>query len=157
MLNKLMLSILLMVLSLGVHAQQAQQKLTQHSFEDQWEKPQPLNEQTEWLIFSSHKAGGEWVRNAFTELEITNPSDLKWLYVADISAMPSLISRFVAIPKMQDYAFPIALEKDGELTANWPKQEETVSVYKLNRLNIEKIEFLKTQEAVTGFLKSLKQ
>lgn len=157
MLNKILLTTLVWVASFGAQANQPSVELSAHNFGNQWEKPMSLDDQTEWLIFSSHKAGGEWVRNAFTTLNVTDPQSLKWLYVADISAMPSLISKFIAIPKMQDYPFAIALEKEGEFTSSWPKREEAVSVYKLNHLTIEKVEFFESEQALTEFLKGLAQ
>ncbi|MDG6777941.1 hypothetical protein QCB44_04385 [Thiomicrorhabdus sp. zzn3] len=151
MLKKWLLSALLMSFSLLAHAQ----TLQAHTFEDQWKKPQVLNAQTQWVIFSSHKAGGEWVKNALSTLETTDLAQKNWLYVADISAMPSLISKFVAIPKMQDYKFAIALEKEGEATKDWPKQDDKVSVYKLNALEVVDTTFLDSEEAVIDFLKSI--
>lgn len=151
MLKKLLLSAFLMSFTLLAQAQ----TFKAHSFEDQWDKPQALNAQTQWVIFSSHKAGGEWVKNALSTLEITDLAQKNWIYVADISAMPSLISKFVAIPKMQDYKFAIALEKEGDFTKDWPKQEDKVSVYKLNALEVVDTTYLDSEEAVVDFLKSI--
>lgn len=154
MLKKIFLPFL-MLLALGAQAAEIK-SLPAHTFEDQWAKPQNLNEQTQWVILSTHKAGGEWVKKALGELQINDMAARNWLYVADVSAMPSLITRFVAIPNMQDYAFSIALEKEGEVTANWPKQPETVSVYKLNKLQIEEVHALDSEQAVMNFIKLIK-
>ncbi|WP_178862326.1 hypothetical protein [Thiomicrorhabdus cannonii] len=154
MIKKILLPLLLL---LAFSAQAAELKSLQaHTFMDQWDKPQTLNEQTEWLILSTHKAGGEWVKKALSDLKIQDLAAKNWLYVADISAMPSLITRFVAIPKMQDYTFAIALEKEGEVTANWPKQADKVSVYKLKGLQIEEVHTLDSEQAVLNFIKLIK-
>ncbi|MBD3754350.1 MAG: hypothetical protein IE937_01770 [Gammaproteobacteria bacterium] len=154
MIKKILLPLLLLLAFSGQAAEF--KSLQAHTFMDQWDKPQMLNQQTEWVIFSNHKAGGEWVKKALNELQIQDLAEKHWLYVADISAMPSLISRFVAIPKMQDYAFAIALEKDGETTANWPKKTDAVSIYKLKALQIEEIYTLDSEQAVMNFFKLIK-
>jgi hypothetical protein len=151
MLKKLILSALLMSVSLLAQAQ----TLQAHSFEDQWGKPQALDAQTKWVIFSSHKAGGEWVKSALDSLQITDLAERNALYVADISAMPGLISKFVAIPKMQDYPFAIALEKEGDFTQEWPKQDGKVSVYQLKALQVMDTTYLDSEAAVIDFLRSI--
>jgi len=135
---------------------QAGQTLTPTTFVDQWEQPLSLSSDVQWLIFSTSKEGGNWVKTHLEEMEVENLKAKNWMYVADISQMPSLITKFMAIPKMQDYKFSIALEKEGEVTANWPKQEGAVNVYKLNALSIEEFHALKTKEDVASFLNSIK-
>lgn len=131
------------------------QTLSAHSFEDQWEKQQVLDNQVQWLVYSTHKDGGKWVKESLQELGWTDLKSKQLLYVADISAMPSLITKFIAIPNMQDYPFPIALDTEGEVTADWPQQEEKVNVYRLNQLNIEEAKHLSSKEEVMAFLKSI--
>ncbi|HHS99728.1 MAG TPA: hypothetical protein ENK73_02630 [Thiomicrospira sp.] len=144
----------LLFLSLTAVAQ-ADQKLTPTVFMDQWDQPQALTSDVKWLIFSTTKDGGNWVKTQLEEMGIENLQSKNWMYVADVSQMPSLITKFMAIPKMQDYKFAIALEREGEATADWPKQEDAVNVYKLNALTIEEVHTLTTQESVASFLNSI--
>ncbi|MEA3404464.1 MAG: hypothetical protein U9R28_01855 [Pseudomonadota bacterium] len=135
---------------------QAEQKLNATVFMDQWDQPQSLTPDVQWLIFSTTKDGGSWVKTQLEEMGIENLQAKNWMYVADISQMPSLITKFMAIPKMKNYKFSIALEKEGEATVDWPKQEDAVNIYKLNALTIEEVHSLTSKESVATFLNSIK-
>lgn len=134
---------------------QAEQKLAPTEFMDQWEQPQLLNSDTKWLIFTDTKDAGSWVKDTLEALEIEDMATNNWLYVADVSGMPSLITRFMAIPKMKNYKFSIALEREGDLTKDWPKQESAVNIYQLNALTVEKVHAFKNEGDVASFLKSI--
>ena len=125
------------------------------SFEDQWDVSHAISEQTQWLIFSSHKDGGKWVKESLTELEVTDLEAYKIVYVADISAMPSFITSMFAIPKMQDLAFKIYLDKEGDATVNWPRNQEQVSVYKVENGTFAGTQYFAEKDALKAFLQTL--
>ena len=130
-------------------------ELSAHVFKDQWDKPAKLDTTVQWVIFSHHKDGNEWVRDALNELGIKNLAERHWLYVADISGMPSLITKIFALPKMRKYAFSIAISYDEENTENWPEKEDTVSVYKLNNLKIVEAKTFPSKMALEDFLMTM--
>ncbi|WP_024851196.1 hypothetical protein [Hydrogenovibrio kuenenii] len=151
---------LFLVLSVGflnlAHAGQSDKmQLTPYAFKDQWGKPNPLDASVKWLIFSHHKAGNEWVRDALNELGVKNLEERHWLYVADISGMPSLITKIFALPKMRKYDFPIALSDDEVNTQNWPEKEDTVSVYKLENLKIVETKTFPSKLSLEDFLMTI--
>lgn len=120
--------------------------------EDQWGKEQALNSDTKLLIFSHHKDGSGWVKQALIELNVSNMAEKNWLYVANISRMPKLITKIFAIPKMRDYEFSIALLRDDEAVKLWPKKEDFVAIYTLSNLTIESVEYFNTADAVKLYL-----
>lgn len=126
--------------------------LRQVHIEDQWGKANPVTEQTQWIIFSQHKTGGTWVQNAFVKLDITPLDQHNLIYVADISAMPGLISRMFALPKMRGYTFRVALVQDEELVENWPKKENHVTVMQLHSLEIKQLHHFANATSLEHFL-----
>ncbi|MBD3821651.1 MAG: hypothetical protein IE914_05270 [Thiotrichales bacterium] len=130
-------------------------QLTAHEFKNQWDKPAKLDASVQWVIFSHHKDGNEWVRDALNELGVKNLEERHWLYVADISGMPSLITKIFALPKMRKYDFPIALSYDEVNTQNWPEKEDTVSVYKLENLKIVETKTFSSKLSLEDFLMSI--
>ena len=125
-------------------------------FDTQFEEKESLDNDTKWLIFSYNRSGGDWVKNAFDQLEIKKPQAHGWIYVSDISKMPSLITKIFALPKMRDYAFPMALDMEGDATKDWPRQEESVTVMQLDQLNVTKTEYFKDEKSLIDFLKTAK-
>lgn len=131
--------------------------LKAQTFETQFDKTVALNEQTSWLFFSTTKEGGNWVKETFTQLAWNEEvlSSKKILYVADIHRMPSFITKIIAIPNMRDYAFPIALDKEGDSTQAWPVQENAVNVYQLKQLEVVKTHHFENQADLEAFVKGL--
>lgn len=107
---------------------------------DQFEKPLNVTAETKVLLFSRDMDGGEIIQAAFADTpDDQRPANL--VYVADISGMPSLIAKYVAVPKMQDYPFTLALDREGEITAVFPVVKGQATIIKLNDLKIQSIEF----------------
>ncbi|QYK01081.1 hypothetical protein [Shewanella psychrotolerans] len=107
------------------------------SLTDQNEAVLEVNSDTQVLLFSRGMKGGEIIQEAIESLESPMPSN--WRYIADISGMPSLIAKFVAIPKMRDFSFAIGLDQEGEVTQLLPGDKETATVISLDGLKIIKV------------------
>ncbi|KUJ72127.1 hypothetical protein AVO41_06780 [Thiomicrospira sp. WB1] len=143
------LSVLLSV-SLGAFAAPVQ--WSPQVFEDQWGKTHTLDDDTQWVVYSHHMDGNDWVKGAFNQLKLHDVSAHRLLYVADISGMPSLISKWMAVPAMQDYAFPIALVRDSQRLADWPRTHESVSVFELKDGQLVAEYTFASREALQVFL-----
>ncbi|HEY9018055.1 hypothetical protein [Thiomicrospira sp.] len=151
--KKIMLWMMSVMMAANVSLVNAESiKLSQQVFEDQHAENLSLSVTTQWLILSHDKQGGEWVRDALTELNIDNLEARGGLYVADVSGMPAIITKWFALPKMQQYPFRIALDTSGELTADWPRQEATVTLIRLNGLEVIEQVKANNPEQVKAFL-----
>lgn len=133
----------------------AVENLKSVSFEDQWEQVHSIAEDTQWVIFSSHKDGGKWVKEIFNELKVTNLDDYKIVYVADTSAMPGFITKLFAIPKMQDFPFKIYLDMEGDATVDWPRNQEQVSVYHVVDSAFEETQYFAEKDTLKAFLQTV--
>ncbi len=142
---------LVVLLLLSITAQASE--LEPLVFENQWGEGLALDSKTQLLIFSSHKAGGKWVKQALTELDALDIKEKNWLYVANIAGMPSLISKMFAIPKMRSYGFPIGLVKNDRIVASWPQQEGYVAIYQLENLSIKTVKYFNTVDGIKRYLR----
>ncbi|ARD23940.1 MULTISPECIES: hypothetical protein [Shewanella] len=123
-------------------------KIEPVTLEDQFEQPLVVNEQTQWVLFSRGMKGGELIQASLESLPAEKqPENL--VYIADISGMPSLIARFVAIPKMKDLPFSMGLDREGDVTATFPSEKDMASVIKLDKFNVVSIEHFDSSEAIT--------
>jgi hypothetical protein len=120
--------------------------------QNQFEEPAELNAETKWIIFSSDMKAAklltEYLNQNAKNLDLT-----KSLIISDISKMPGLVSKMFAIPKMKKYNFKLALDKEGDVTKAWPRQEGVILVMKVDQLKVESTENLTTAEAVASFFK----
>lgn len=154
----------MLALSLAVFATSSSaQTMAAMSFENQWEEKVELNQSVKWLVLTQSKDAGKMVKEAFDELKVEKPAkgELlagKMIYLADISGMPGFITKMFAIPKMQDYTFPIALIKEDEQLANLKLDgfdEEKVTVLQLDNLAVVNSEELANKAALVNKLKQI--
>lgn len=150
---KRMIMAFFMLFAIGAQAQTAEkQTLQNYTFEDQFAQPVILSVSTQWLVFSHDKSGGDWVKQALNEMEFTDLEARGGIYVADISAMPSLITRMFALPKMREYSFRMALDREGKPTADWPRIDGTVTLMRLNNLEVVQLTQANSVEQIKAFL-----
>ena len=115
---------------------------------DQHDKPWTVAPSTKQLLFAADKAGSDF---ANAVLAAQGPGFLNQggvVYLADISAMPALVTRMFALPKLRELAFPIGLARDAALTAELPRQSGHVTVLDLNQGVITKIRFAADAKAL---------
>ncbi|MCO4758663.1 MAG: hypothetical protein KC477_11595 [Oceanospirillaceae bacterium] len=126
--------------------------IRQINLKDQWDIPLPLTTETQWIIYSHHKAGGEWTHNVLTKLNLVPLKQYQLVYVANISAMPGIISRMFALPKMRDYVFRIGLVEDAEHVEGWPKKENRITVMQLQSFNVKQVHYFADEIALERFI-----
>jgi hypothetical protein len=124
-------------------------------FKDQWDNTIELDSSVQWLLFSHSRKGGEWIEQSMTNLDITDPASKQMLIVADISRMPGMITRMIAMPKMRKLPYPMAISRDAANTENWPRAGDDVSLYRLDRLKIVKRTDFKSQAELQQVLAEL--
>lgn len=64
------------------------------------------------------------------------------MYISDISSMPSLITSWVAIPKMKKFTFKISLIYDEKEAVSISRQKGKVTVVRLKDNRIQKVTFI---------------
>jgi len=123
----------------------AAQVLKETSFQDQFDNKLELNEKIEWLIFTKDKESSNIINNVFTELKVIDLEKYKVLYVADISQMPSFVTKLFALPKMKKYSYRIALGKEGVESKNFPSKKDMITILNLSKLSIVEEIFVNTE------------
>lgn len=113
--------------------------LAAFSLNDQFDNQQSISADTEVLLFSRSMKGGDIIQETLESFQDKQPE--KVIYVADISGMPSLIAKFVAIPQFKDMPFVIGLDRDGKATAILPEQKDFATLIRLDGLTIKDIAY----------------
>ena len=76
---------------------------------DQFEKEFTIDAKIKTIIFSATKDESATIKDFLVTKDKNYLTTNNIAYVADITGMPSLISKFFALPKMKDYSFSILL------------------------------------------------
>ena len=122
------------------------------TIKDQFEKDNIVDENIKTIIFSATKTENttikEFLQSKDKELLATN----KAVYIADITGMPSLITKFIAMPKMKDYPFSVLLVDEAS-KGLFAVKEDMISVISLENGKITDIKYVKTAEELGQILK----
>lgn len=102
-----------------------------YTLEDQFREKHSLAPETRRVILSRNmelsKELNAWLAQREPEYLTKNRIE----YISDISAMPRIISRLFARPKMQKYPFRILLAEDEDFSAKYGAREDLISVFDL--------------------------
>ena len=163
--KKLIMALTIALLFIGCNNSEAVQNteaklvvgksLTGEQLLDQHEKKETISPKTTLLFFSFSKKIGHMC-NEFLE---EKPADFlekhNALYVADISAAPSLIKKMFILPDLKELPFKILLINDDALSASYSKgmNKESIVLVHLNNGSITKIENLNSKKELEQFFK----
>jgi len=127
-------------------------KLSSIEFHDQHDRLHTINEDVRLILFSSNRPASKLVQQA---LENKDASFLKHrgiLTIADISEMPSVITRFIALPKIRRSAYPQLLGRTAEKTKLFPREPQKVTLLYLNQFEVIEIVMTDSLEVIQSAL-----
>ncbi len=149
--NKLLLILIFSVLSFA-QSLKVGDILPTITLQDQFEKTHTISDKSKKIVVAYDKSTSDLLKEFLLEKEDDFLKNHKTVYVGDISGMPSLISKFFAIPKMKKYPFSI-LFLDEKHRETFSKKEDSISVYTLENGKITTLKYLSTKEELTKLFK----
>lgn len=108
---------------------------------DQHERQVQIDANTRVVVFAGDKAASDVVSDALRP-HSSVLAERRIVYIADISAMPAIVTRMFALPKLRELPFPVGLVRDAQTTAHLPRKPKEITVVKLEGLRIQAIEFV---------------
>jgi len=128
--------------------------ITNLKIKDQHEVEHTLDKNIKTILFASDKKTSDLLRDYLLPLsEKENILEKNSaIYVADISNMPSLITKYIALPKMKKYPFSILLLDDTNKD-NFTKEDGKIIVYNLKDGKITDIKKISTTKELEQIIK----
>lgn len=111
-------------------------------WQDQFEVNQQITDSTKKIFFISDMPASKILHAEMESKEEDFLTKNNTIVFSDIHRMPSLISKFIAIPKMKNYKYKLLLIRDEETGKIFPKETEKITAITLNKKKIIKIEFI---------------
>ena len=97
--------------------------MSKFSHPDQFDKIHTVTNDTKGLIFAFKKESGHGVKEFLATKDENYLTKMNIMYVADVSAMPTIIQWF-ALPSLKDYAFPIVVFNNDELSKKYKNEQK---------------------------------
>ncbi|OCL84799.1 hypothetical protein [Arcobacter porcinus] len=151
---KKLLILALLALGLNANPLTIDSNIDGIKIKDQFEKEHILDTNIKTVLFASDKGTSDIIKDYLLSIsEKENILDRNSaVYVADISGMPSIISKFIALPKMKKYPFPILLLDDSN-KSNFTKEDGKIIVYSILDGKVSNIEKISTKEELANYIK----
>ena len=147
--------LLTLVFSVSMFASmQVGQEFENFKIKNQFDIEHSVTAQTKKLIFVFSKANGHIVKNYLDDKPTDFLDKKDVLFIADVSAMPSIISWFV-LPGLKDHKYSIIVLNDDELSKKYKNEtnKEKITVVYLNNNKITDIKYLTSKEELENNLK----
>lgn len=115
---------------------------------DQFGKPHRLDADTKTVIFAFSKEMGHVSNDFFTAQEPGYLDQRHALFIADVSAAPSLIRSMFIMPGLKDFNHTVLVIEDENVAASYriDEHQEELMVLDVNNFVIESISYAKTAE-----------
>jgi hypothetical protein len=74
------------------------------------------------------------------------------VYLADMSKMPGFITRTFALPSLRELNFDVGVSLDGQTLAGWPRQDDAVTLIRLDQGRVVSHEYATTEAQLKAAL-----
>ena len=118
--------------------------LSEMRLADQFDVEHAIDTRVRLVLFSRDMDGGKLIREFLAEGGAAFLESRRAAYVVDISGMPTLIARTIAIPRMRDRPYPALLDRDGSATAGFPAKPGSATLLFLDALRVGEIRYAAT-------------
>ena len=154
----LLATMLLTCAAFAIHSAEVNVKpgdqFTPITLEDQHGNAITIDDRTRLVLFTSDMDGGKVVRKVLDDrknaAELLAAGHAK--YISDISEMPSMIRRMMALPAMRKRPYLIMLDSEGSTTANLPRQPNAVTLISLDTLKVTGVEYTTNPDRLSEVL-----
>jgi len=115
------------------------------TLQDQFEKTHTVSPKSKKILVAFDKDASDILKEFLLAKEDDFLTKNQTVYIGDISGMPSLISKFFAIPKMKKYPFSILFLDDKNRNV-FSKKEDMIRVYALEDGKIKNLSHVSSKE-----------
>lgn len=115
------------------------------TLKDQHEQTVVIDEGTRQVLFTAEKVVSDRVSLVLGAQGRDMLAQTKTVYVADISAMPAVISRMFALPQLRKLPFSIALAREAGVVTDLPRRKGFATLMTQESGRIAKLQYLETE------------
>jgi len=119
---------------------------------DQHDVVARIDDSVRLVVFTRDMNAGDIVKEALASEGAQLLAQAGAVSVADIEAMPALVTRMFALPSMRKRPYRLLLDRDGQATAAWPAAEGRVTLLHLSAGRIARIDSVDSADALRAAL-----
>lgn len=155
----LSLAVLILASSLTLHAEELAtptlvvgNPLPEINYTNQWEELSPIPVEITKVLFIADMDASKIIHPILEKEGKGYLESKQAVLISDIHRMPSLISKFVALPKMKSYPYTLRLVREEKLADPFPRTKGSVTMIQLKEGKITKIQITNLETEIRSFL-----
>lgn len=119
---------------------------------DQHDVARRVDPETRLLLFTRDMDASKITKEVLAENGAESLARAGATYVADISAMPSLVTTLFAMPGLRKRPYVMLLDREGTVTKDLPSRKGAVTVMTLDRMVVRRIEYVTSADRLRAVL-----
>ena len=151
--NKLLLALCL-ILPLGTLAGPVEpgQPLPALSLQNQHDQDWRIAPDTKLVLFAAGRKASNLLQTVLAPQPKGFLAGRHAVYLADMSKMPGFITRTFALPSLRELNFDVGVSLDEKVLAGWPRQDDAVTLIRLEQGRVVSHEYLSTEAQLKAAL-----
>ncbi len=151
--NKLLLTLCLL-LPLGALAGSVEpgQPLPALSLKNQHDQDWRIAPDTRLVLFAAGRKASNLLQTVLAPQPKGFLAGRHAVYLADMSKMPGFITRTFALPSLRELNFDVGVSLDEKTLAGWPRQDDAVTLIRLDQGRVVSHEYATTEAQLKAAL-----
>lgn len=116
--------------------------LTPWTLPDQHDRPHPVDGGTRLVIFSRDRLVTNTIVDVLQHKGAAYLAERHACFVLDVSRMPKLVTSLVAKPRLRRHPFPILLDDEPGVSAQFPARDGHATLLFLDALKVREVRFV---------------
>lgn len=121
-----------------------EQPLPTLTLQDQHTQPWGVKADTRLVVFAAGRKPSNVVMEVLGAQAKGFLESRQAVYVADMSRMPGFVTRTFALPALREQPFAVGVNLDDKQLADWPRQEDAVTLIRLEGGRVSNIAYVRT-------------
>jgi len=152
--NILLLTLLISSFSINAQTLKVGDIFPNIKIKNQFNKSIQISSETKTVLFSNSKSSSKKLNSFLKNRSGDFMKNHRTHFIADVSGMPFLISKFFALPKMRKFPYDVLLISDSKNANFIPKKNGKLTVIKLTNLKVNSISFVNTTKDLISVFKN---
>jgi hypothetical protein len=128
------------------------QPLPPLNLKNQHEQAWRLEPDTQLVIFAAGRTASNLVMAMLSQQPKGLLASRHAVYLADMSKMPGFITRTFALPSLREQPFEVGVSLDAKTLDEWPRQEDAVTLIRLEQGRVIRHDFARTEAQLKAAL-----
>lgn len=121
-----------------------EQPLPALTLQDQHTQPWGVKADTRLVVFAAGRKPSNVVMEVLGAQAKGFLESRQAVYVADMSRMPGFVTRTFALPALREQPFAVGVNLDDKQLADWPRQEDAVTLIRIEGGRVSSIAYART-------------